>query len=480
MADNPFANQVNQLNGVVLQDGAVARAGNASYIVADQSDFDTITVSYAYSAQISPGTITILDSDYIPSSMNGDEHIPPSFGHLTLSGFTPALSTSFTSFKIIGFDIDGTVLITPYSNISIEEILAGEINYNILALTTDGIISDRPFPITFETNPAAICFAEGTRIETAEGQVAVEDLVAGDMVRTASGAVRTIKWIGMQIANPGVHRRPQEVNPVLVRAHAFGPDMPSRDVRLSPGHAVFVDGVLVPVGYLVNGATIVQLQVETIRYYHVELDSHDVLLAEGLPCESYLDDGNRLTFINSGDFTQLHGRLDPQNWDKACAPMVGAGPQLIDIRLRLHAIAEGLGWQKSEEPDLRLVVDGVEVGPLHRIDTRYWFPVPATEAFALRSSKAVLAQVMPGLSDTRMLGVAVSEVRIDGTPVALDDAAFGTGFYPAEHHETSGWRWTDGDATIARPIRQQAMIEVQLAMVAPSWRAAVPRLRIVA
>ncbi len=92
---------------------------------------------------------------------------------------------------------------------------------------------------------------------------------------------------------------------------AFGDGLPIRDLILSPGHAVFVDGVLVPVGPLVNGATIVQEEVESVRYFHVELDAHDVILAEGLPCESYLDDANRETFANSPQHTALHGRLDP-------------------------------------------------------------------------------------------------------------------------------------------------------------------------
>ncbi len=78
---------------------------------------------------------------------------------------------------------------------------------------------------------------------------------------------------------------------------------------LSPDHAVFVDDVLVPVRHLINGSTIVQEPVAEVTYYHVELATHDVILAEGLPCESYLDTGNRAVFVNGGAET-LHGEDD--------------------------------------------------------------------------------------------------------------------------------------------------------------------------
>ena len=85
-----------------------------------------------------------------------------------------------------------------------------------------------------------------------------------------------------------------------IAAHAFGADMPHRDLLLSPDHAVHVDGVLVPVRHLANGMTVAPKEVAEITYYHLELDRHDVLLANGLPCESYLDTGNREAFAGGG------------------------------------------------------------------------------------------------------------------------------------------------------------------------------------
>jgi len=153
----------------------------------------------------------------------------------------------------------------------------------------------------------APCFAQGTRIRTYRGDVAVERLRVGELLPTPAGdGSRRIKWIGHRHTDCRRHPRPHDVFPVRVRAEAFGSGMPRRDLLLSPDHAVFVGGdgegaapgVLIPIRYLINGATIAQEKVDAVTYWHVELESHDIVLADGLPCESYLDTGNRSTFSN--------------------------------------------------------------------------------------------------------------------------------------------------------------------------------------
>ena len=186
----------------------------------------------------------------------------------------------------------------------------------------------------------AVCFVSGSRLRAVRGEVAVEDLVVGDLVVTASGEARPIVWIG----HKRLERPAPEQSPVRVRAGAFGEGLPTRDLRLSPGHAVCVDvmgEVLTPVGELVNGVTIVREQVDEVTYWHVELESHDVLLAEGLPCESYMDAGNR------GWFGREHGRLAAidtarvaESLTRYARPFVNQGPLVAAIRARLNARAE--------------------------------------------------------------------------------------------------------------------------------------------
>ncbi|WP_155888207.1 Hint domain-containing protein [Cupriavidus sp. WS] len=327
------------------------------------------------------------------------------------------------------------------------------------------------------TFPMAPCFAAGTRIATASGYVAVESLREGDLVITASGARRAVRWIGHSRVHGASHPRPWEVMPVRIQADAFGQGLPLRDLRVSPGHAVFVDGVLIPAGCLLNGATIVQEQVTAVQYFHIELDSHDVLLAEGLPCESYLDDGNRHGFSNAAEHVALHGRLDPQSWENACAPCVMAGPQLTEVRQRLLDRALALGHLRVEEADMHLVVDGARIDATHSHGQRRWFMVPAGAAeVGLVSRSGVLAHLYADQQDGRTLGVCVSDIRVDGQPVALDGDALAGGFYPLETQGAAPWRWTNGQATLrigagAAPV----MVEVSTVMQMVSWQA--PALR---
>jgi hypothetical protein len=141
------------------------------------------------------------------------------------------------------------------------------------------------------------CFARGTRILTARGEIPVQNVRVGDAVPgQVSGALRRVRWVGRRTVDVENHPRPWDVAPVRIRADTLAPGQPCRDLLLSPDHAVLIDGALIPVRHLLNGATVVQEVCSTITYLHVELDRHDVLLADGLPCESYLDTGNRHAF----------------------------------------------------------------------------------------------------------------------------------------------------------------------------------------
>ena len=147
------------------------------------------------------------------------------------------------------------------------------------------------------------CFAAGTRILTDRGPVPVEALREGDRAVTQSGRLRRIVWSGHRRIDCRRHAHPESLWPVRVRAGAFGPDLPVCDLCLSPDHSVFVDGVLVPIRCLINGSTVARIAADTVTYRHLELVRHEVILAEGLPCESYLDTGNRDAFIHAHAIT---------------------------------------------------------------------------------------------------------------------------------------------------------------------------------
>ena len=102
---------------------------------------------------------------------------------------------------------------------------------------------------------------------------------------------------------------------------------------------MLVDDVLIPVKYLINGTTIRQSPVDEVRYHHVELPRHAVLLAEGMFAESYLDTGGRGNFANGGEAVALHPDFTYRTWDaEGCAPLVVTGPLLKSARERVNAI----------------------------------------------------------------------------------------------------------------------------------------------
>ncbi len=132
---------------------------------------------------------------------------------------------------------------------------------------------------------ALACFVTGTPILTPRGEVAVENLVAGDIVATIDGSLAPI----LCVVHRTLHAPSDSMMPVRIRAHSFGDNAPSRDLMLSPEHAVFAEGVLIPIRALINGTTVSQVDVASVTYFHVQLDRHNVLYAANLPCESYLE-----------------------------------------------------------------------------------------------------------------------------------------------------------------------------------------------
>ena len=297
--------------------------------------------------------------------------------------------------------------------------------------------------LSVSTSPA--CFAAGTRIRTARGEVPVEHLHEGDEVVTARGRLAPVRWIGHRRLSPARHPRPWDANPIRIRAGALAPGQPSRDLLLSPDHALLLDGVLIRARDLLNGATVVQEAAEKVMYFHVELDRHDVLFAEGAPAESFLDTGNRAAFENGGATVMAHPDFARAVRDRnACAELVWQGPALAVVRARLAARAWLLGWALTDEPDLHVVAGGRSIRPATR-DGALVFDLPADVAeIRLRSRSAVPAHLLPDNADTRVLGVAIARLRLDGVPVPLDGPALGDGWLPPE----PGLRWTSGAATL--------------------------------
>lgn len=320
-------------------------------------------------------------------------------------------------------------------------------------------------------NVAAVpCFVTGTLIETDRGPVAVEQLSVGDRVVTASGALEPIVWIGQRSIDCTRHRIPDAIWPVRVLAGAFGDELPRRDLWLSPDHAVRVsvlDAVLIPVKHLINDATIAQVKTETVTYWHVELDAHDILLAEGLPTESFLDTGVRNGFENAGAFTALHPDFSPLSMDGFCLPLVQDGPIVDAVRTRLLARAAALGWSLTDTDDLHVLADGVVIQPAREGSVaRFAIPADTVEA-RLVSRSFVPELVRVGAGDGRRLGLPVRGLSVIDTvgvvrSLPIDHAMLTDGYSFVQTAEGDAWRWTDGDAEIPAQLWAGATQAVEL------------------
>jgi hypothetical protein len=185
-------------------------------------------------------------------------------------------------------------------------------------------------------------FAAGTQILTARGEVAVEALVQGDLaVGLRRGKLSQISWIGAYDVDLRAHAGPLPVSPIRVCAHGFGPGRPNRDLILSPDHALYIDGHLVPVGSLLNGATIRQERPDRVTYYAIALDQHDVLLANGLTAESL-----------HAEFAQIPGG------GGICAPYLPQGQAHMALRQALRDRAVALGHVMTVDPAVCVVACG--------------------------------------------------------------------------------------------------------------------------
>lgn len=293
-----------------------------------------------------------------------------------------------------------------------------------------------------------LCFLPGTKIATPDGERFVEHLMAGDRVLTANGTIRPIAWIGIgQVL--AVRGQRSAATPVIVRKGALADTVPHHDLRVTKGHSFYLDGVLIPVEFLVNHRSICwDDRAQEVTLYHVELETHDILLANGAPAESYRDDGNRWLFRNANS-----------GWDQPpkepCAPVLTGGP-IVDAvwRRLLDRAGPRPDLPLTDDPDLHLLADGARIDAVpHRAGVRA-FSLPAVPRDLRILSRAAAPQELGLSRDPRCLGVALRKIVLyHGTAVRFieaDDPRLDAGLH--EWETGNGYRWTNGDTPLALAV----------------------------
>jgi hypothetical protein len=250
--------------------------------------------------------------------------------------------------------------------------------------------------------------------------------------------------------------------PVHISAGAIDDAVPRADLFVSPDHAMLIDDLLIPARYLVNGVSIRQVPfMQQVRYFHVELETHDILLAEGAPAESYLDTGNRAAFANGPARLATHPG-PARDWSEACAELVVTGPRLVAIKRRLFA-------RGARPVPIRQVLQVIDeqrrpLRPTRQTEDWTYTVPPDTRSLHLLSDPFVPARHVAESLDQRRLGVRLSAVSIDGYPMPLDAPIYHDGFYPTEVTGEGACRWTNGAARLVLP---EGACEVVLHLVDP-------------
>ncbi len=285
---------------------------------------------------------------------------------------TLAMGLSFSGFSAINFDSGATWLVSGTAgNLAAGQAIGGfiagdtidvqgfaETSYSFVSglgleltkgtltetLNITGPYKTNSFGVSVLANGATqivICYLRGTKILTATGEVPVESLAIGDAVITCFGGYQPIKWIGRQSYAKQFVKNNEEKLPICIKAGALGPNTPTRDLYVSPGHSMLIDNILVLAKTLVNGVTItIGAAPEIIDYYQIEFAAHDCVMAEGSWSESYADaPGFRGKFHNAAEFYALNpDYVEPQTL-KLCAQRPDSGPALEGILCKLTALA---------------------------------------------------------------------------------------------------------------------------------------------
>lgn len=424
------------LNGDVTGAGHLEVAANGTLVLNDTTS-QTVVFDASLGGRFSSPAVLQINT---PSNFTGS---------LTPSGVGDKIvipnvsASSIASYSYAGSTTGGTLTLQEQNGGALA------LNFNGNFTTSDFHVSAGPQNLSIDPPSLLItvgvarpvCFLAGTRILTPQGETAVEQLRVGDKVVTSSGEVKAIVWIGSGIAHDSSARAGSRA--VVVRAGALDEGVPCRDLRVTEGHSLYLDGVLIPAAMLINGLSIAwDRDAEQVTFYHVELSDHDILVADGALAESYRDDGNRRCFdcVTS----EIEGGIK-----QPYAPVLSEGA-VVDAVWRRIVERAAVSRNLTDDPDLHLLVDGVRLDPVEIDNTKYRFISDSNARSVMIGSHTVVPALVGTARDHRRLGVAIREIAAiapEGT-IRLDYAAdlLATGFHEAE--PDGCLRWTNGAAEL--------------------------------
>jgi hypothetical protein len=206
------------------------------------------------------------------------------------------------------------------------------------------------------------CFLKGTKILTAEGERKIEDLALGDLLPTMFGGLRPVQWIGRYPIKKSDPSKPwvKDALPIRIARSALGPELPHADLYVTGYHSLLIDGVLAPAATLINGTTIVrdeEREYDELEYFHVKLESHDVIYAEGVLAETLLEVTE--SAVNFADYLRQYGT--PATDEARCAPYVYAFGGRDELKSRFRSALSPWIDLRNEADKFRDRIEELEV-----------------------------------------------------------------------------------------------------------------------
>ena len=181
------------------------------------------------------------------------------------------------------------------------------------------------------------CFLSGTKILTAGGERNIEDLAVGDLLPTMFGGLRPVQWIGRYRYTKSEPSKPwaESARPVRIARSALASNVPHADLYVTAAHSLLIDGVLVPAELLINGTTITRHEPkgDEMEFFHIKLESHDVVYAEGVPAETLLDVSE--SFANFADYHRRYGM--PTRQETPCVPVIPVHGGRVELMSRARS-----------------------------------------------------------------------------------------------------------------------------------------------
>jgi hypothetical protein len=228
-------------------------------------------------------------------------------------------------------------------------ILASAAVANVAAIKTSVAGQNPPFQNGLPgSQNGGNCLLRGTTIQTVSGNRKIEDLAVGDLLPTMFGGQRPIQWIARYPFRKSDPSKPwvKAVQPVRVAQSALALDVPHTDLYLTEWHSIFIDGVLIPVGSLIDGSTIKfdeARELAELEYFNIKLDSHDVIYAEGAPVETLLEVDE--CAVSFSEYLRKYGV--PKTDEVRCAPIAPYGGR-SELRSRVRSAISP--WLDRREP----------------------------------------------------------------------------------------------------------------------------------